>query len=147
MAACEMCGIEKKLLTVLVEGAELRVCKNCSSYGTIVKKPVIKEKIEVVKQKPPEREIIQIIREDYPKIIREKRERLGLKQKEFAKFLAERESLIHKIESGSYAPSLEMARKMERQLNIKLVERKQIEPQKLETKTEKYTIGDMINVK
>ena len=146
MPACEMCGVEKKLLTVLIEGAELRVCKNCSSFGQVVKKPIIKKK-QVVKEKKSELEIIQVIRNDYPKIIREKREKLGLKQKEFAKFLAERESLIHKIEAGSYAPSLKMARKMERQLSIKLVERKQIEPQKLETKTEKFTIGDMINVK
>ena len=146
MPACEMCGVEKKLLSVLIEGVELKVCKKCSSVGQVVKKPVLKKKL-VVMEKKPEREIIQVIREDYPKIIREKRERLGLKQKEFAKFLAERESLIHKIESGSYTPSLDMARKMERQLSIKLVEHKQIEPQKLQTKTEKLTIGDMINVK
>ena len=146
MPACEMCGVEKKLLSVLIEGVELKVCKKCSSFGQVVKKPVLKKKL-VVMEKKPEREIIQVIREDYPKIIREKRERLGLKQKEFAKFLAERESLIHKIESGSYTPSLDMARKMERQLSIKLVEHKQIEPQKLQTKTEKLTIGDMINVK
>lgn len=146
MPACEMCGVEKKLLTTLIEGVELKVCKKCSSFGIIVKKPVIKKK-QIIKEKKPEREIIQVIREDYPKIIREKRERLGLKQKEFAKFLAERESLIHKMEAGTYTPSLDMARKMERQLGIYLVERKEIEPQKLQTKTEKFTIGDMINIK
>ena len=146
MPACEMCGAEKKLVTALIEGVELKVCKKCSSFGTIVKKPVIKKKL-VIKEKKPEREVIQVIREDYPKIIRGKRERLGLKQKEFAKFLAERESLIHKIEAGTYTPSLDMARKMEKQLGIYLVQNKQIEPQKLQTKTEKLTIGDMINVK
>ncbi len=146
MPACEMCGVEKKLLTTLIEGVELKVCKKCSSFGTIVKKPVIKKK-QIIKEKKPEREVIQVIREDYPKIIREKRERLGLKQKEFAKFLAERESLIHKMEAGTYTPSLDMARKMEKQLGIYLVERKEIEPQKLQTKTEKFTIGDMINIK
>lgn len=146
MPACEMCGVEKKLFTTLIEGVELKVCKKCSSFGTIVKKPVIKKK-QIIKEKKPEREVIQVIREDYPKIIREKRERLGLKQKEFAKFLAERESLIHKMEAGTYTPSLDMARKMEKQLGIYLVERKEIEPQKLQTKTEKFTIGDMINIK
>ena len=146
MPACEMCGVEKKLFTTLIEGVELKVCKKCSSFGTIVKKPVIKKK-QIIKEKKPVREVIQVIREDYPKIIREKRERLGLKQKEFAKFLAERESLIHKMEAGTYTPSLDMARKMEKQLGIYLVERKEIEPQKLPTKTEKFTIGDMINIK
>ncbi len=142
MPACEMCGAEKKLVTALIEGVELRVCKQCSSFGQVVKKPVIKKTI--VKKKKPEREVIQVIREDYPKIIREKREKLGLKQKEFAKFLTEKESLIHKIESGNYTPPLDLARKLERQLDISLVETKEIEPQNLKTKTQKFTIGDMI---
>ena len=45
------------------------------------------------------------MRADFPGLIRDKREKLGLKQEEFAKYLAVKESVIHKIESGSYVPS------------------------------------------
>ena len=72
---------------------------------------------------------------------------MGLKQKEFAKFLAERESLIHKMESGTYTPSIELARKLERQLGISLVEQKEVKTQKLEKKASKFTIGDIIKIK
>jgi putative transcription factor len=147
MTACEMCGTETKTVFALIEGVELKVCSNCASFGKIIKKPVIKKKPSPQNFKRAEREIIQVIREDFSRLIRNKREKLGLKQKEFAKFLAEKESIIHQIESGNYTPSLELARKIERQLGINLVESKQIEPQNLKAKKETYTIGDILKIK
>ena len=143
---CEMCGAETKLVTALVEGVELKVCKNCAGFGKVVKKPIIKKSIKPVIKKP-EREIVQMIVEDYPKIIRNKREKMGLKQKELAKFLAERESLIHKMESGTHKPSLDLARKLEKQLNINLIEQKEIKSQSTKTQKKAVTIGDLINIK
>lgn len=144
MANCDMCGSEGKLFHVLIEGVELTVCKKCSSFGTIVKKPRFKKAKPVEKSGP---EIIQLIRADFAKVIRTKREKLGLKQKEFAKFLSEKESIIHKIESGSYALPLALARKMEKQLSISLVEQHEISHSKVKTKKETVTIGDIIKVK
>ncbi len=148
MATCEMCGVDSKLCLARIEGVELNVCKDCSSYGQIIKRPkkIVKKK-KSTKRKESRTEKIQVITKDYSKIIRGKREKLGLKQKEFAKFIAERESIIHKIESGSYKPSLELARKMEKQLNISLVEEKEIKPQKLKSKKTEFTIGDIIKSK
>ena len=102
MPACEMCGKEGKTILCKIEGVELNVCRNCSAFGTRVKRRIILKNKPV--KKKLEREIIQVVRDDFHNIIREKRERLGLKQKEFAKFLAAKESLIHKMESGSYRP-------------------------------------------
>jgi putative transcription factor len=147
MASCDMCGSESEIFLALIEGVELNVCKKCASFGKIIKRPVPVKKKVVRKSKQPEREIIQVIREDFSKIIRDKREKLGLKQKEFAKYLAEKESLIHKVEAGTYTPSLSTARKMERYLNITLVVQKQIEPQSIKKKTSSFTIGDIIKVK
>ena len=84
---------------------------------------------------------------NFPEKIREKREKLGLKQKEFAKFLAERESLVHKLESWEIMPSIELARKMERQLGIDLIEQKEISSQGMKAKTQAFTIGDVLKVK
>lgn len=148
MGNCEMCGSEGKLVLSLVEGVELKVCKQCSSFGQKVKKPVAKRIMQkIMPTKKQDTEIIQIITQEYPRLIRKKREKMGLKQKEFAKFLAERESIIHKMESGTYTPSIELARKLERQLGISLVEQKEVKAQKLEKKASKFTIGDIIKIK
>ena len=146
MGNCEMCGSESSLFHSLVEGVELKVCKNCASFGKKINKP-IKTAIKKIFSKKPEREIIQSIVEDFPKLIRQKREKMGLKQKEFARFLAERESIIHKMESGSYTPSIELARKLEKQLGLSLIEQNEIKPQKIKASKEKFTIGDMIKIK
>ncbi|MBN2368719.1 TIGR00270 family protein [Candidatus Woesearchaeota archaeon] len=147
MANCEMCGSEGPVLLSLIEGVELNVCKNCSAFGKIIRRRKAVSKKETISKPQKEREIIQVITEDYSFLIRNKREKLGLKQKEFAKFLAEKESLIHKMESGSYIPSLDLARKIERQLGITLVEQKEVQPQSLKTKSSAFTIGDVIKVK
>ncbi len=145
---CEMCGAETSLVTAVVEGVELKVCKNCASFGQVLKKP---SKLKVTKKKiipkKPQKELVEMIVDNYSKIIREKREKMGLKQKEFAKFLAERESLIHKMESGSYKPSIELAKKLEKQLGVTLVIEKEFEPQNLKADKKTYTIGDMIKIK
>ena len=148
MGNCETCGSEGNLVLSLIEGVELKVCKQCSSFGQKVKKPDAKRIMQkIMPTKKQDTEIIQIITQEYPRLIRKKREKMGLKQKEFAKFLAERESLIHKMESGTYTPSIELARKLERQLGISLVEQKEVKTQKLEKKASKFTIGDIIKIK
>lgn len=145
---CEMCGSETSLVNAIVEGVELKLCKNCSGFGKITrnssKSSYSKAKSIQIK---PKKEIIELIVDNYSEIIKEKREKMGLKQEEFAKFLAERESTIHKMESGGYKPSIELAKKLEKQLSITLVEEKELEPQNLQVKKETYTIGDMVNVK
>ncbi|MEM3374480.1 MAG: multiprotein bridging factor aMBF1 [Candidatus Woesearchaeota archaeon] len=151
MASCEMCGKEDILVIALIEGVELNVCNSCASFGKIVKKQSpekINEKKELKKEKKvEEREVIMVVREDFSSIIKNKREKMGLKQDEFAKFLNEKESIVQKIENGTYIPSIEMARKLEKQLNISLIEERVVEPQHIKAKNETLTIGDMINLK
>ena len=149
MSGCELCGREEILSLSLVEGVELKVCKKCSSFGKAIKKPVyFAKKVEAKPQsQEPQIETIESIRPDFPKLIRDKREKLGLKQEEFARFLTERVSLIHKIEQGEYTPPIEMAKKIEKQLNISLIETNQVLPQHIKAKPETFTIGDIVKVK
>ena len=148
MSNCEMCGAEARLFPTLVEGVELLVCKNCSGFGKRIKKPMIKSSsIKRTVSTKLEREIIQVIVNDYARLIRERREKMGLKQKEFAKFIAERESIIHKLESGTYKPSIELARKLEKQLGIRLIEEKEVRPQNIKASPATFTIGDIIKIK
>lgn len=157
MANCEMCGKESELFVTEVEGTRMNVCSGCAGFGKKIGRvrPVISErkqrqqqKFEAAQQEP---EIIQMIVSDYSKIIRQKREQMGMKQKEFARFLAEKESLVHSLEVGKIQPPMEMAAKFERMLNIKLiedVEETRPEPAKtLDEDGESFTLGDFIKKK
>ena len=111
-----MCGRETELFKALVEGTELKVCPDCSKFGKVTGKirpepKIKKKKIELEEEEQPE--IIQIIAEDYTGRVKNARENLGLKQEELAKKLNEKESVIHKIETGHYEPDLILARKLE----------------------------------
>jgi len=150
---CDLCGTKtENLFRVIVEGTELNVCKDCAKYGKIIEKKsikVIEEKKEYVKKfVEPEKDIIQVIVPDFAQRIKKKREFLKLKQKEFAKKISEKESLIHNIETGSFKPSISLARKLEKSLKIKLVEEYEEEHTKgSRTESDAFTIGDLIQVK
>ena len=92
--------------------------------------------------------MIQIITPDYSELIKKKREKLGLKQEELAKKIAEKESIIHKIESGQFEPSVELARKLEKFLNIKLIEQHEEVKVSLGKKGEgAATLGDVVVIR
>ncbi len=150
---CDLCGSEEEeLFRAIVEGTELNVCENCAKYGKVIeKKPVkaIEEKKEYAKRSAePEKEIIQVIVPDFAKRVKNKRESLGLKQKDFAKKISEKESLVHNIETGSFKPSIGLAKKLEKFLKIKLIEEYEEEHKKgYKADADGFTIGDLVKVK
>ena len=85
---------------------------------------------------------------DYDQIIRKAREKRGLSQKDFANKLNEKESIVQKMETKTFKPSIKMAEKLQRILGIKLIETVEMEKVK-QGKTESgvRTIGDMIKIK
>ena len=121
---CDLCGkTEDRLFKAIIEGVELNVCSVCSKFGKVigqVKKPVIREtrkpQVAQVEEK------VEILVENYPEIIKKKRESMGLGQKDFALRINEKESIVHKIETGHFTPPISLARKLEKALGIKLVE-------------------------
>lgn len=152
MPICEMCGNEEQLYKTSIEGSELNVCKQCSKYGKVIKKIQEPKKVEKPKEKKTiqkeEPEITQIINPEFSQLIKKKRESLNLSQKEFAKKINEKESLIHNIESNRFEPNIKLAKKIEKFLKIKLIEEYKEETQKLmKGKSETLTIGDFIKVK
>ena len=85
---------------------------------------------------------------DYADKIKKKREKLGIKQVDFAKQVRERYSLISKIETGAIEPNIKLARKLEKHLKIRLVEEYQEKPKHLaKSEGDGVTIGDMIKIK
>jgi len=151
---CDMCGKgTDEVYAALVEGTEMHLCNGCSKYGKVLRgikqQPKKEKKPKIIVQKPEEPEIIQSIVEDYSLIIKRAREKMKLSQKDFAKMLSEKESLIHNLETGKMEPSIKTAQKLEKSLGVKLIE--EIEERKGADSGRKgnpggFTIGDMIKL-
>ena len=148
MANCEVCGKKNDILDkAIVEGVLINVCHNCSRFGRVVsiKKPFVEPKRMISVQ---HREETEDIVDNYAEIIKQSREKKGLKQEELAMNIAEKESIIHKIETGSLKPSFQLARKLEQFLNIKLIElQEEKKDLSLNLKDNGLTIGDLLKVK
>ncbi len=122
----------------------MTVCAGCGKFGKIVAKPVSRQKMPV--QKAPE--IVETVVADFAARIRNAREKSGTTQKDFAMRINEKESIVQKLEAGSFVPPISLAKKLEKLLKIQLVEVEQEEKgtsQKGATAT--LTIGDIISVK
>src|SRR3989338_2746306 len=140
--ACDICGKNSELFRAVVEEVELNVCIDCSAYGKVLGKK--QEQIEFIKPKSSYKiEEAEIITDEFASIIKNARESLGMTQKEFAARINEKESFIHKMETGSIELSIPLARKLEKLLKIKLVE-KYTESGKIisNEKSEGMTLGD-----
>jgi putative transcription factor len=149
-----MCGSKEAAFVADIEGSLLNVCSVCGEYGTIKSRVIIEQPESKTEDQAinttsePEKEIMQIITSNYSKLIRDKREQLSLKQEDFAMKINEKASLIHKMETGEFEPSMELARKLEKFLNIKLVEtHEEIRKPIVHEKSGSFTLGDFIKVK
>ena len=152
MPLCDVCGKNTSTFRVNIENAILSVCENCSKFGinpTEIPLSKIEPKQNQKKLKPvslPEE--IEIIAQDFSQKIKEAREKLNLKQVELANKISEKESIINKLESSQFPPSIELAKKLEKFLNIKLIELYKPEAEKqIDFKDNSLTIGDLIKVK
>ncbi len=146
---CDLCGKETELFRALVEGTELTVCSGCSKYGKItgkVKAPPPEQKTQE-KKKAEAEEPIDAVVGNFGELIKKKREDLGLNQSDFAKRIAEKESILHKLETGGIKPTLDRARELERLLGLKLVEELREEPLSQQKSNDIMTLGDFVKIK
>lgn len=142
---CDMCGAEGKLFKSIIESARLNVCHECSKFGKVT--GIVEQAEEIKPQETQEPETMQLIVEDYAEKIM-KRSDLKLTQKDFAKKMGEKESIIQKIESGHFEPPIGLAKKMGKFLGIKLIEEhEELHESKKASKDKTFTIGDFIKIK
>lgn len=150
---CEMCGKESKtepLLKTMIEGTTLVVCKACAKFGQVVHvvRSAVKtvERKQIVKPTAPTQEEIETIVEDAGERVRKAREKKDLRQVDLGRMLAEKESIIQKIETGSFTPNIALARKLEKALNIVLIELVKEEVVEANARSAGVrTLGDMIS--
>ncbi|MBU2639221.1 MAG: TIGR00270 family protein [Nanoarchaeota archaeon] len=145
---CEICGKEGPLFIVKVEGTKMEVCSRCSVFGEVLKE-IKNDIVRGITENKRSKEInISFIKKNCSKLIKENREKLGLKQEELANELNLKESIIHKIESGAIEPDMNLARKLEKFFKIKLVDSyvEKKDNSKIE-ETKEMTIGDLLKEK
>jgi putative transcription factor len=156
---CEICGSEvRHLRTVVVDRATLDVCERCARFGT----PVETKAAPAGEKKAPRRATgsrrtsVGRIQTDYDVVdgygalIRAAREKRGLTQEDLGKKVSEKSSTIHRLESESLAPSIALARKLERFLKVKLLEQAGLEEEltdSLHSSDDNTTLGEVIKVK
>ena len=149
MPNCDLCGKKVEYFNkTIVEGSTLNVCDNCSKFGRVIeaKKPIgeLPKKKIAIHQTQDEEAITQ----DYATKIKKCRESLNMTHEQLAKALAEKESIIHKLETGNLIPSIKLAKKLEQFFRIKLIIKQNVnEHSKFSFKNNSLTIGDLLKVK
>jgi len=159
---CELCGMEAKQLHLTqVEGTTLRLCPNCARYGKeIVKKqpapppepqveqrPVVRRQAVRPRKRGPKNIYEQITKdlvEDYHKRIIEARMKRDWSQEDLGKKINEKKSVIAMLESKSMKPDDKLVRKLEKTLDITLMEESKEFSYTAKSGSRGLTIGDLI---
>lgn len=160
---CEMCGnkIRGKPVIIFVEGAEMKVCQQCSKYGTEIKRPQSRTPSQTSGRAAPPgaasrprrapRDVFDLMEgeiiEDYADRIRSAREDKGWSQKELAEAMKEKELLVKKIEKSDLIPEDAVRKKLEKTLGINLLDNAVSSDSKAGGSKITPTLGDMVTLK
>ena len=160
---CEMCGetIRGAAKLVRVEGAELQVCTKCEKFGTEVQqvrrtdiaRPIVaaprpgRTTTAAVPADRRKRDLFDYMEgeivEDYAVRIRKARMEKGLSTKDLAMQIKEREHLLKKIENNELMPEEDVRKKLEKVLEIRLIDARITEEEKKVQSKLTPTLGDL----
>ena len=160
---CEVCGREilGSPQRRIIEGAKLTVCSRCASFGTSdwapgrptptktssrsqltsmpAARPRMRNDVESVEQ-------LELI-EDYGTQIRKARQKLGLSEKDLAKKMQEKDSVIKNLEKMELTPDNKLITKIRKYLGLDIVEHTDVSKSQILAKpTGAKTIGDMLRM-
>ena len=156
MASCEMCGKECKPIPAKIDGVTMMVCHDCIRHGEAIQTrrptPTRPTKASSFRpSKPRTKDVFQGMEKelvaDWSAKIQEARKKKGLSREELGFRIGERTVTISKMENGDLRPSDTTIKKLEKELDITLMEH----VQKVEASDRKhsfsgggYTLGDFI---
>ena len=165
---CEVCGrkIREEPRRVVIEGAKLTVCTECSKHGkttweesskptftpyaqaTTIKGTPTYAPIQIRKKVITARvDTSQELVEDYAEVIRQAREKNGMSHEDLGKKINEKESVLRKIETGKMAPNDQLISKLEHTLKIKLLVAVAEEKVPLpKAASQELTLGDLLKI-
>ena len=152
---CELCGMECFCKPANIDGVKMMLCPNCIKHGQVIEysekpkpsshKPV-SERIKKPKVKDVYKDMNKELVPDWNILIKSGREKKGLTREQLGFKIGERTVTISKIENGDLRPSDKVVEKLEKELNIKLIEEVADIPASLtSTKSQtSLTLGDFI---
>lgn len=119
---CDICGKGPVRAQILLEGARMLACGRCMHSGKILHRF---DDEGSIKPRPAPATVGggEEIIEGYGRIIRSAREKAGIPVAVVAERIKEKENYLKAIEQERFMPTIEVARKLEKELNIKLVEK------------------------
>ncbi|MBR3141279.1 MAG: TIGR00270 family protein [Methanobrevibacter sp.] len=133
---CEICGKElpeHNPIRAKIEGSVMVVCKECSKLGKIQKTPPKPKFRKQEKNKRPSTtrnktysrndEPSEELIDNFSNEIRNARESKNWSREDLGKKINERVSVITRIESGKMTPDIKLTKKLEKTLDIKLLEK------------------------
>ena len=133
---CEISGKpvpENNPIRAKIEGSVMVVCKECSKLGTVQKAPPKPKYLKQNKGKKPANtrkrnysrndEPSEELIEDFSFEVRKAREAKDWSREDLGRKINERVSVITRIETGKMTPDTKLTKKLEKALNIKLLEK------------------------
>jgi len=158
MLYCDICGapIEGQPYIVKLDNAVLHVCRRCAaaaSYGAV---SAAEPQTQRRAAPPPPRRTSAARRsadryevvEEYAEVIRRARESMGLSREALASYMGVKESVLRRVESGQLVPDVQLARKLEKALGVKLlVPAQQGEADAGAPARRELTLGDVAEVR
>jgi putative transcription factor len=138
----------------MIENVKMMLCPGCFKYGEGVKEihgsPVkvqqslLKRKRRIKEKDVYEQMNIELI-SDWGIVIKNARKKKGLTREQLGFNIGEPTGTISKIEKGELRPSDKVAKRLEKELDIKLFEEvKEITTKPIIEKTQGLTLGDFI---
>ncbi|MEM0133888.1 MAG: multiprotein bridging factor aMBF1 [Thermoplasmatales archaeon] len=142
---CELCGkVMDRYHEVIIDGVTMKVCHDCAKYGKeVTKKPPIVQReqtprpvqsrnfVRIPPPPAPRRKAPGSVEDmdepiiDFGKVIKKRREEMGLSQEELANKLQEKKNLVAKIEREEIKPDKQTARKIEKVMGVRIIEKVQ----------------------
>ena len=125
----------------------MRTCGTCSKFGVQIARREQKKQATSKYPHAREEKTIECV-ENYGEAIRNARQKSGLTQEELGKLINEKMSVIARLETKKMVPTVELARKLEKALDIQLLE--ELEEEKItgiRAPAGELTLGDVIKIR
>ena len=150
---CELCGKETKTLQkVIVEGSTMDVCESCTGFGKIIPPapsppvagaPVLSPR-RVYREKDIYEKMDKTLIPNWADVIKTARKQKGMTRQDLGAAIGERTITVAHLENEELNPTDEMAKKLERELNVTLFEEIKSTVPKSKENREGLTIGDIL---